>query len=130
MRWQPEVKGVYLVMQKRRGPNADPVSEDDILRAIGKLKALGSGFQVIKVGSQRLVRSVPGELNTDKSVLLELAQTNGCISELQIEQVDPLPRHVPLYCYNGMVHVPPTVCKVVFWPDTMIGVVVLDDFID
>ncbi len=37
-------------MQRRRGPNADPVSEDDILRAIGKLKALGSGFQVFKVG--------------------------------------------------------------------------------
>jgi len=71
---------------RRRGPNADPISEDDILRAIGKLKALGSGFQVIKVGNQRLVRSVPGELNTDKSILLELAQSNGCVSHQQIEQ--------------------------------------------
>ena len=63
------------------------MSEDDILRAIGKLKALGSGFQVVKIGSQKLVRSVPGELNTDKSVLLELAQGTGYVSEAQIEQV-------------------------------------------
>lgn len=65
------------------------MSEDDILRAIGKLKALGSGFQVVKIGSQKLVRSVPGELNTDKSVLLELAQGSGYVSEAQIEQVKP-----------------------------------------
>jgi hypothetical protein len=90
----------HFILQKRRGPNADPVSEDDILRAIGKLKALGSGFRVIKVGSQRLVRSVPGELNTDKSILLELAQTNGCISELQIVQVRLLPP--PLYQYHWL----------------------------
>ena len=63
------------------------MSEDDILRAIGKLKALGSGFQVVKIGSQKLVRSVPGELNTDKSVLLELAQGRGYVSEAQLEQV-------------------------------------------
>lgn len=75
------------LLQRRRGSRADPVSEDDVLRAIGKLKALGSGFQVIKVGSQKLVRSVPGELNTDKSILLELAQGLGYVSEAQIEQV-------------------------------------------
>ncbi len=63
------------------------MSEDDILRAIGKLKALGSGFRVVKIGSQKLVRSVPGELNTDKSVMLELAQGTGYVSEARIEQV-------------------------------------------
>ena len=51
-----------------------------------------------QVGKQRLVRSVPGELNTDKSVLLELAQANGCVSLSQIQQVGhpsfvPLPVH-------------------------------------
>lgn len=74
-------------MQRRRGSRADPVSEDDILRAIAKLSALGSGFSVFKVGSQKLVRSVPGELNTDKSAVLELAQGHGCISEAQLHQV-------------------------------------------
>ena len=56
---------------------ADPISEDDILRAIGKLKALGSGFAVERIGKQALVRSVPGELNTDKNRLLEMAQATG-----------------------------------------------------
>ena len=49
-------------MQRRRGPNADPVSEDDILRAIGKLKALGSGFTVIKVAFCRFTVLVPWTL--------------------------------------------------------------------
>ena len=86
--------GVWL--QRRRGSRAEPVSEDDILRAIGKLKALGSGFGVIKVGSQRLVRSVPGELNTDKSTLLELAQGTGYVSESQIHQVSVPGAQVPV----------------------------------
>ncbi|KAK9842946.1 hypothetical protein WJX74_004716 [Apatococcus lobatus] len=68
-------------VQRRRGSLADPISEDDILRAIGKLKALGSGFAVERIGKQALVRSVPGELNTDKNKLLELGQATGYISE-------------------------------------------------
>ena len=65
------------MVQRRRGSLADPISEDDILRAIGKLKALGSGFAVERIGKQALVRSVPGELNTDKNKLLELGQATG-----------------------------------------------------
>ncbi|GAB4860465.1 hypothetical protein Ancab_035625 [Ancistrocladus abbreviatus] len=34
----------------------EPVSEDDCLRAISKLKALGNGFEVIFVGEKKLVR--------------------------------------------------------------------------
>ncbi len=45
-------------MQRRRGSRADPVSEDDILRAIAKLGVLGGGFAVVKVGERRLVRSL------------------------------------------------------------------------
>ena len=63
------------------------MSEDDILRAIGKLKALGNGFHVVKIGRQKLVRSVPGELNTDKSALLKLAQGTGHVSRKQLAEV-------------------------------------------
>ncbi|KAK1316411.1 hypothetical protein QJS10_CPA05g02293 [Acorus calamus] len=52
----------------------DSVSEDDCLRAINKLKILGSGFEVISVGKKKLVRSVPTELNKDHNEILELAQ--------------------------------------------------------
>lgn len=54
-------RSVYFVfrlemrMQRRRGSRADPVSEDDILRAIAKLGVLGGGFAVVKVGERRLV---------------------------------------------------------------------------
>ena len=65
------------LLQRRRGSLADPISEDDILRAIAKLKALGSGFAVERIGKQALVRSVPGELNMDKNKLLELGQATG-----------------------------------------------------
>ncbi|KAF3685518.1 Indole-3-acetate O-methyltransferase 1 [Capsicum annuum] len=52
----------------------ETISEDDSLRAISKLKVLGSGFEVITVGKKKLVRSVPTELNKDHNKILELDQ--------------------------------------------------------
>ena len=71
-------------LQQRRGAAADPVSEDDITRAIGKLKTLGSGFRLVKVGSESLVQSVPGELNQDKNAALNLAQSKGYTSQEEL----------------------------------------------
>lgn len=62
------------------------MSEDDITRAIGKLKTLGSGFRLVKIGSKSLVQSVPGELNQDKNAALDLAQTKGYTSEGELMQ--------------------------------------------
>ncbi|KAJ6950472.1 hypothetical protein NC651_004208 [Populus alba x Populus x berolinensis] len=62
-----------LLRQKRKS-DREAVSEDDCLRAISKLKILGSGFEVISVGKRKLVRSVPTELNKDHNEILELAQ--------------------------------------------------------
>ena len=42
---------------------------------------------VPQVGQQTLVRSVPGELNTDKNEVLRLAQGRGCISKQQLTEV-------------------------------------------
>jgi ESCRT-II complex subunit VPS22 len=47
---------------------------DDLARAIKKLHSLGSGFQIIPVGENRIVQSVPGELNMDHTTVLQLAQ--------------------------------------------------------
>lgn len=86
------------------------MSEDDILRAIEKLQVLGGGWAVTKarprprlawrcmvhtprevsplpgaqVGSQRLVRSVPGQLSTDTNAVLELVQGRGHLSKQQL----------------------------------------------
>lgn len=50
------------------------------MRAVKGLKVLESGFEVIEIGSQRMVRSVPRELNVDQSVVLEAAQISGFVS--------------------------------------------------
>ncbi|KVF82135.1 EAP30-like protein [Cynara cardunculus var. scolymus] len=55
-------------------------SEDYCLRAIGKLKVLGSGFEVITVGKRKLARSVPNELKKDHNEILELSQIK-CIPD-------------------------------------------------
>lgn len=53
---------------------------DDILRAVGTLKPLGSSYSVIKVGSKPYIRSVPKELNIDQSAVLEAVQVLGYVS--------------------------------------------------
>lgn len=64
----------FRYVRRRRGSIAEPVSEDDIKVAINKIKVLGNGFSLLTIGSQTLVKSIPQELNTDKSKVLELAR--------------------------------------------------------
>ncbi|KAH7827765.1 Vacuolar protein sorting 22 (Vps22) [Monocercomonoides exilis] len=52
------------------------ISNDDIVRAIGKLNILRSGFCVHRIGKQTLIHTVPNELNMDQKLILELAQRN------------------------------------------------------
>ncbi|KXX79818.1 Vacuolar-sorting protein SNF8 [Madurella mycetomatis] len=59
---------------------ADARTRDDILRAVGTLKPLGSAYSIIKVGSKPYIRSVPKELNTDQSAVLEAVQVLGYVS--------------------------------------------------
>ncbi|XP_051496399.1 vacuolar-sorting protein SNF8 isoform X2 [Apus apus] len=59
---------------KGRGKFAQDVSQDDLLRAIKKLKVLGNGFGIIPVGGTYLIQSVPAELNMDHTVVLQLAE--------------------------------------------------------
>ena len=62
------------------------ISEDDILRAVKSLEPLGSCFNVISIGSKQFIRSIPRELNTDQSKVLEVLQILGfvTVSMLQI----------------------------------------------
>ena len=53
---------------------------DDVLRAVESLKPLGSGFRVMDLGSKKMIRSVPKELNTDQSTVLEAIQVLGFVS--------------------------------------------------
>uniref|UniRef100_A0A453LDV9 Vacuolar protein sorting-associated protein 22-like protein 1 n=1 Tax=Aegilops tauschii subsp. strangulata TaxID=200361 RepID=A0A453LDV9_AEGTS len=74
-----------LLCQKRK-TDLGSLSSDDCLRAISKLKVLGSGFEVISVGKKKLVRSVPTELNKDHNGILELAQAKGYVTVEQVEK--------------------------------------------
>ncbi|KAJ4376431.1 ESCRT II complex subunit Dot2 [Neocucurbitaria cava] len=62
------------------------VSDDDIKRAVDSLAPLGSCFSIMKLGHRSLIRSVPKELNTDQSTVLEAIQVLGyvTVSMLQI----------------------------------------------
>ena len=72
------------------------VSEDDILRAVKSLSPLGSGFSIIPIAGKQFIRSIPKELNTDQSTVLEVLQLLGnvTVSLLQINLSWDKPRAV------------------------------------
>lgn len=63
-----------------RMEGAGEITEDDVLRAVETLGPLGSSYSVLHVGSKAYIRSVPRELNTDQSAVLEAAQAVGYVS--------------------------------------------------
>ncbi|KAF2398382.1 EAP30 family protein [Trichodelitschia bisporula] len=56
------------------------VSDDDIGRAVKSLEPLGSGFTVMNLGKKQMIRSIPKELNTDQSTVLEAIQVLGFVT--------------------------------------------------
>ncbi|KAL5615031.1 hypothetical protein BROUX41_005096 [Berkeleyomyces rouxiae] len=63
-----------------RMEGAVEVTDDDVLRAVGTLKPLGSSYSVVKVGHKQYIRSVPRELSTDQSFVMEASQIEGYVS--------------------------------------------------
>uniref|UniRef100_A0A2I3S7E0 Vacuolar-sorting protein SNF8 n=1 Tax=Pan troglodytes TaxID=9598 RepID=A0A2I3S7E0_PANTR len=61
---------------KGRGKFTQDVSQDNLIRAIKKLKALGTGFSIIPMSGTYLSQSVPAEFNMDHSMGLQLAEKN------------------------------------------------------
>ena len=61
-------------LQRRRGSAADPISTEDILKALENLAPLGSGLGTVTVRSSQYVRSQPVELSTDGSSILSFAE--------------------------------------------------------
>ncbi|KAL7500744.1 hypothetical protein ACHAWT_009016 [Skeletonema menzelii] len=53
-------------------------SDDDIITAVKKLSALGSGFRTVTVGRSVMIISVPEELDDDHMQILNLAQDDSC----------------------------------------------------
>lgn len=61
------------------------ISDDDVLRAVKSLDPLGSGFSIVTVGSRQMIRSIPKELNTDQSTVLEAIQVLGYVTCSMLE---------------------------------------------
>ena len=61
------------------------VSNDDILRAVKALGPLGPGFSIITVGNSQMIRSIPKQLNTDQSKVLEVIQVLGYVTCSMLE---------------------------------------------
>ncbi|KAG8140112.1 hypothetical protein E2320_002858 [Naja naja] len=70
---------------KGRGKFAQDVSQDDLIRAIKKLKVLGNGFGILPVGGTYLIQSVPAELNMDHTVVIQLAEKKGYVTISEIK---------------------------------------------
>jgi ESCRT-II complex subunit VPS22 len=70
------------------------VSDDDVTRAVESLSPLGSCFSIMRLGHRSLIRSVPKELNTDQSTVLEAIQVLGyvTVSMLQLNLTWERPR--------------------------------------
>ena len=49
------------------------------------MKPLGSGFSIVDVGSKQMIRSIPKELNTDQSKVLEAIQVLGYVTCSMLE---------------------------------------------
>lgn len=67
---------------------------DDLVRAIKKLKAMGSGFGMIPVGGSYLVQSVPAELNMDHTVVLQLAEVREICDTFHVSV------HQSVFCHQ------------------------------
>ncbi|KAL9017582.1 MAG: hypothetical protein Q9185_005089 [Variospora sp. 1 TL-2023] len=61
------------------------ITDDDVLRAVKSLDPLGSGFSVVTVGSRQMIRSIPKELNTDQSTVLQAIQVLGYVTCSMLE---------------------------------------------
>jgi ESCRT-II complex subunit VPS22 len=53
------------------------VSEDDVKQALRKLASLGGGYELVHIGGERFVLSVPAELSSDTSVVLQRCGEGG-----------------------------------------------------
>ncbi|KAI8335796.1 EAP30/Vps36 family-domain-containing protein [Chlamydoabsidia padenii] len=73
-------------MRGKEGRKHQVIIEDDIIRAIKTLKPLNGGFEVIALGTKKMVRSVPTALDKDQAGLLLLAQKLGYVNRPYIRQ--------------------------------------------
>ena len=63
------------------------VCSEDIQRAVGTLKPLGSGYAVFDIGNRKVIQSVPLELSADGSRLISFAEARGFVARTDCSQL-------------------------------------------
>lgn len=72
---------LLVLLGKKRGTHVQAIGEDDVKRSVKKLALLGDGFNLIDIGGQAMIVTVPVELSFDHATILNVAQdTNGVVS--------------------------------------------------
>lgn len=56
------------------------VTIDDVERAVESCKDLGSGLALVTYGGEKMIRSLPNELNNNQATVLEACQAMGYVS--------------------------------------------------
>ena len=64
-------------LRKVRARSEQVISTEDVKRAIKKLSVLGGGYRVVILGGQPFVLSVPTELSTDNTWVLQHCASTG-----------------------------------------------------
>lgn len=71
---------------RRRGASDRAVVREDVLCALTQLRQLGGGYDLLKIGGEQFVRSVPNELNEDHNAVLALARATAHVTRTQLVQ--------------------------------------------
>lgn len=88
--------------------------------AISKVHMLGAGFQLLEYGSNTLVVSVPTELSSDHTAILQLAQSTSFVTpdrlktHLQWED-NRIKMAIDLMMKTGMIWVDTQAHETVYW---------------
>lgn len=69
-----------IMHQDQSVGGASDISEDDVVRAVKALGPLGPGFSIVEIGKKQCIKSVPKELNTDQSTVLEAMEVVGYVT--------------------------------------------------
>lgn len=72
-----ELDQLYKKLVKTRGQYKEAITKEDLIQALKNLKALGSGFQLIKTRKTYLVQSIPSDMSDDPMKVVSLAENQG-----------------------------------------------------
>mmetsp|Transcript_234 Transcript_234/g.456 ORF Transcript_234/g.456 Transcript_234/m.456 type:complete len:246 (-) Transcript_234:2249-2986(-) len=78
----------YLKRVRPKSADNQAITEDDVKRAVDTLEPLGNGLRLMQIGTKKMLVSVPMELSSDHTCVLDLAsqsEPKGVVNKLQLQ---------------------------------------------